>query len=386
MTLDIRRDVPLAPFTSLELGGPARCFLEAPDEPTLVAAVRWARERRMPVFLLGGGSNVVVGDGGFDGLVVRLALSGTRWEGSATEGLGSPRAVAAPAPREAAAPAVVTVAAGREWDEFVAETIDRDLAGLECLSGIPGTVGAAPVQNVGAYGQEAADTIAGVRVLDLTTLDAVDMTAAECAFGYRDSRFKRLPGRYAVLSVAFALRPDGAPTLVYPELEAELSDRAPGLREVRRAVLAMRRRKSMLLDPRDENHRSVGSFFTNPVVSPAQADRAAARAADAASGPRAGAAPSGPGSLPRYPTSDGRVKLSAAWLIEHAGFTRGFHRGRVGISTNHTLALVNRGGATTEELLALAADVRAGVLDRFGVVLEMEAVCVGCAPPWRGAG
>ncbi|MHB0979301.1 MAG: UDP-N-acetylmuramate dehydrogenase [Thermoleophilia bacterium] len=356
MRLDIRRDVPLAPLTTLELGGPARFFLEAPDEQTLAAGIRWAREQAKPVFLLGGGSNLVVADGGFAGLVIRPTYAGIQW------GPDDPTGT------------MVEVGSGHVWDELVAAATSRDLAGLECLSGIPGTVGAAPVQNVGAYGQEAADTIVSVRGLDLSTLQVVHLPADGCAFGYRDSLFRRAPGLYAVLSVTFGLRAGGAPTLLYPELISAIGDRPAGLREVRDTVLTMRRRKSMLLDPDDENRRSVGSFFTNPIVTREEAARVAAR--------RGGADVQAESALPSFPMEDGRVKLSAAWLIERSGFSRGFRRGRVGISTRHTLALVNMGGATSCELLALAAEVRAGVLERFGVSLGMEPVCLGCTPPW----
>lgn len=356
MNLDIRRDVPLAPLTTLELGGPARFFLEAPDEQTLAAGIRWARERAAPVFLLGGGSNLVVADDGFAGLVIRPTAAGIQW------GPDDPTAT------------MVEVGAGYVWDELVAAATSRELAGLECLSGIPGSVGAAPVQNVGAYGQEAADTIVSVRALYLDTLRTAHLPADGCAFGYRDSVFRREPGRYAVLSVSFRLRAGGAPTLRYPELVAAIGDRRAGLNDVRDAVLTMRRRKSMLLDPDDENRRSVGSFFTNPILPREEAARVAAR--------RGGDDVRGEGPLPSFPMEDGRVKLSAAWLIERSGFGRGLRRGRVGISTRHTLALVNLGGATASELLALAAEVRAGVLEHFGVSLGMEPVCLGCTPPW----
>ncbi len=356
MTLSIRHDVPLAPHTTLELGGPARYFLEAPDEETLTAGIRWAREHDAPVHLLGGGSNLVVGDAGVDGLVIKLTAAGIRWE----PGNGGNTTVIADA--------------GHAWDDLVAAATAAGLAGLECLSGIPGTVGAAPIQNVGAYGQEAADTILSLRVLDLATLEPKNLPATGCAFGYRDSLFRREPGRFAVLAVTLGLQAGGAPTLLYPELISEVDGGTVGLQEAREAVLAMRRRKSMLLDPQDENRRSVGSFFTNPIVTREAAERLAARI-DANAGHTEV-------SLPRYSVEGGRVKLSAAWLIERAGFARGLRRGRVGISTRHTLALVNLGGATAAELLALAAEVRGGVLERFGVSLRMEPVCLGCTPPW----
>ena len=352
----IRDRVPLAPLTTLEVGGDARHFTEATDEAAVVAALRWAAARELPVAILGGGSNVVVSDAGFDGLVIRVAPRGLRFD-AAVDGT-----------------VTVTAAAGEPWDALVAQTVARGLAGLECLSGIPGLAGATPIQNVGAYGQEVADTIRSVRVLDRATLEARDLPAAECGFGYRDSRFKREPHAFVVLAVTFALRPGAPPTLRYPELASALAAEAesatvPTLDDARAAVLALRAKKSMVIRAGDPNRRSAGSFFTNPVVDPAVADAVARRAAVA------------PDAMPRFPAGAGRVKLSAAWLIERAGFGKGFRRGPVGISTAHALALVNLGGARAADLLSLAAEIVTAVRDRFGVALQPEPVLLGGAWP-----
>ena len=342
----------LAALTTLRLGGPARELVHAADERELVDAVRRADTSRTPLLVLAGGSNVVVADEGVDGVVVRVETTGVAVEQDTCGG------------------AMVTVAAGEPWDPFVARAVERGWVGLEALSGIPGSVGATPIQNVGAYGQEVADTIASVRCWD--RLDGVQRTypAADCGFGYRTSRFKREPDRHVVLSVTFQLRlgtlsaPVGYAELAR-RLRVPLGGRAP-MADVREAVLALRAGKGMVLDADDHDTWSAGSFFTNPVLA---ADAAAALPADA----------------PRWPQPDGSVKTSAAWLIEHAGFGKGFGRrfgtGRVALSDKHTLALSNRGGARTADLLALAAEVRRGVQERYGVRLVPEPVLVGCSLP-----
>jgi UDP-N-acetylmuramate dehydrogenase len=304
------------------------------------------------VFVLGGGSNVVVSDAGFPGLVIRVALRGVAFETAGDR-------------------VHARVAAGEPWDGVVAETVRRGLAGLECLSGIPGLAGATPIQNVGAYGQDVAETIVSVRAVDRQTLDVVELSAAACGFGYRDSAFKHAPDRWLVLGVTFALRADGIPTVRYPELAKALAARtgAPTLASVRDTVIALRRAKSMVIDPADPNRRSVGSFFMNPVVSTTEADRVVAQLL--AEGTVADAA-----AVPRFPAGAGEVKLSAAWLIERAGLTRGLRAGAVGISSGHTLALVHHGGGTTSELLALADHVRDTVERRFGVRLQREPVLI----------
>jgi UDP-N-acetylmuramate dehydrogenase len=346
----IRDRVPLAPLTTLEVGGPARHFADATNEAMVAGALGWARARGLPVAILGGGSNVVVPDAGFDGLVVRVAPRGRSFQ------------------PERGGTVAVTAAAGEPWDDLVADTVGRGLAGLECLSGIPGLTGATPIQNVGAYGQEVADTIRSVRVLDRDSSGVHDLAAAACGFGYRDSRFKREPERFVVLGVTFGLRAGGPPSIRYPELAAALAALpAPTLADTRDAVLALRARKSMVLRAGDPNRRSAGSFFTNPIVDPATADQAARRAGVAVD------------QMPRFAAGPGRVKLSAAWLIEHAGFGKGTRRGAVGISTAHALALVNLGGGSAGELLALAAEIRAAVRDRLGITLMPEPVVLGAA-------
>ena len=334
-------DVPLAGLTTLRLGGPARRLVVAETDDEVVEAVRAADATGEALLVLGGGSNLVVADGGFDGTVLQVATRGVEVAAHAEHAL--------------------ELEAGVDWDHAVRLAVDEGYAGLEALSGIPGRVGAAPIQNVGAYGQEVAQTLARVRALDRTTGDVVELGPADCGFGYRDSVFKRT-GRYVVLSVAFALEHSrlGAPVR-YAELAralgVEVGDRAP-LADVRSAVLELRRGKGMVLDPADHDTWSAGSFFTNPVLPAEDADRL-------------------PADAPRWPERDGRVKTSAAWLIERAGFGKGYGVGPARVSTKHTLALTNRGGATTAELLTLAREIRAGVRAAFGVELVNEPVIVG---------
>jgi UDP-N-acetylmuramate dehydrogenase len=331
--MNIRRDVPLAPFTTFELGGPARAFVEVGSVAELRSALEYARDQRMPTLVIGGGSNLVVADAGFDGLAIKLASRGIQIEG-----------------------ARVTVAAGEPWDPFVAEMVARDLAGVEALSGIPGSVGATPIQNVGAYGQEVAETIVSVRTLDPRTLETRERSNAECGFSYRHSAFKSGVDEI-VTEVVFELRPGGAPSIKYPELEKALSDRS--LAHVRDTVIRLRRGKSMVIDPADPNRRSAGSFFVNPIVPAAVADAI------------------GIADMPRFPAPNGMVKLSAGWLIERSGMAKGTRRGNVGISTRHALALVHHGGGSAAELMALAREVQDAVRARFGVELSPEPVRVG---------
>jgi UDP-N-acetylmuramate dehydrogenase len=340
----------LADHTTLRLGGPARDWVVATTEAELTAAVSEADAAGTPVLVLGGGSNLVVADAGFDGTVIEVATRGitSDLDGDAASDCGA-----------TCGGAMVTVAAGEPWDEFVAHAVERGWIGVEALSGIPGAVGATPIQNVGAYGQDVSQTVAQVRVWDRTLRGVRTFANAECRFGYRTSRFKADPARHVVLSVTFQLRQGSLATPVaYAELARalgiEIGRRAP-LTEVREAVLGLRRGKGMVLDPADHDTWSAGSFFTNPVVV----------AADLPEG------------APAWPQPEGTVKTSAAWLIEHAGFPKGYGRGNVGLSGKHTLALTNRGGATTEELLALAREIRDGVRDRFGITLVNEPVLVG---------
>jgi UDP-N-acetylmuramate dehydrogenase len=325
------------------VGGPARFFVEASAEADVLAACAWAQARRAPVHVLGGGSNLVVDDAGVDGLVVKIALRGV--ETRVADGV-----------------AEVTAAAGEPWD-----ALERGWAGLECLSGIPGLVGATPMQNVGAYGQEVSDTVSRVRTLDTATGRIVTFANRECRFGYRDSLFRSgEPGRWVVLSVSYRLRPDGPASVRYADVEKHLAARgiaAPTLAEVRASVLAIRRSKSMVLDPGDENRRSCGSFFTNPIIPASALADVEARAGDPA--------------MPRWPLPDGRVKLSAAWLIERAGFSRGMSDGPIGLSTRHTLAVVAHDGARAKDVVVFARRLQATVEQRFGVRLTPEPVFWG---------
>ena len=343
-----REHVGLAGYTTLGVGGPARWFVEAPDEAAVLSALAWARGRGVPLRVLGGGSNLVVADEGVEALVVRLTLRGVDW-------------------RQTGGAVEVTAAAGEPWDDLVRLTVERGWAGLECLSGIPGLVGATPMQNVGAYGQEVSDTITRVRALDTRGGTIVEIPASECGFAYRDSAFKRRePGRFVVLAVTYRLTAGGAPTLRYADVERHLVERGvrmPELADVRASVLAIRRAKSMVIDPADPNCRSCGSFFTNPIVDRAALPDVERRAAD--------------GAMPRWPQPDGGVKLSAAWLIEHAGFRRGQREGTVGLSTRHALAIVAHDGARAADVLAFARRVQQTVAARFGVELMPEPVYWG---------
>lgn len=354
MTLVVATDEPLAPLTTLELGGPARFFVEAHEETTLIEALAWADTRGVPVLVIGGGSNVVIADAGFDGLVVRVATRGVRWQAEGDRVL-------------------VEAQAGEPWDALVAASVSRGVAGLECLSGIPGLVGATPIQNVGAYGQEVAETIRVVRLFDRRAKRIVELPAAACAFSYRNSAFRRDPNGQVVLSVSFALRPGGAPAVRYPELEravAEMDAVAPTLDQIRDTVLALRRRKSMIVDPRDDNRRSAGSFFTNPIVTDPEAERVIAQAlAEGMVTDRAG--------VPCFVAGPGRKKLAAAWLIERSGIGKGTRRGAVGVSSRHCLALVHHGGGSAAQLMALAREIRDAVLARFAIRLSPEPILVG---------
>lgn len=329
----------LADHTTLRLGGPASEFATAQTEADLIAALAAADAAKRPVLVLGGGSNLVVADEGFDGLVIHVGHRSLRF-------------------RSAGDHVIVDIAAGEVWDDVVACCLAEGLAGLECLSGIPGLAGATPIQNVGAYGAEIADVVVGVRAFDRVERAHVVLDKVTCGFGYRTSVLKGNP-RYAVLGLEISLmQSKNSAPVRYSELAAalgvSLGETAPA-GEVRNAVLELRSKKGMLIDPDDPDSVSAGSFFTNPVL------------------PQAGV----PKDAPRWPVGDGMVKTSAAWLIEHAGFGRGYAYGRVGVSGKHTLALVNRGGASTSELLELARKIRDGVYDTFGVTLEVEPALVG---------
>jgi len=343
----------LAELTTLRVGGPAAEIVHATTEQALLDAVRSADAVGSPLLIVAGGSNLVVGDGGFEGTVVRVGTTGVH--------------ASSDVPDAAVCGGVtVTVAAGEPWEPFVEHAVEQGWVGTEALSGIPGSVGATPVQNVGAYGQEVADTVASVRCWD--RVDDVQRTfaAADCGFGYRTSRFKQDPARFVVLDVTFQFRAGRLSAPVrYAELArtlgVQVGARAP-MRDVREAVLGLRRAKGMVLDASDHDTWSAGSFFTNPLLARDVADRL-------------------PPDAPRWTQPDGTVKTSAAWLIEHSGFSRGYGTQRVALSGKHTLALTNRGGATTAELLDLAAEIQHGVHGRYGVWLVNEPVLVGCGLP-----
>jgi UDP-N-acetylmuramate dehydrogenase len=350
--MHVLENKPLAPLTTFQIGGPARWFVDAATEDEIIEAADWARQRGVVLFVLGGGSNLLVADAGFDGLVLHIGLLGISVEKTPDHQRSR----------------IYRAAAGEDWDRFVECAAQDGCAGVECLAGIPGTVGGTPVQNVGAYGQEAAFTIERVRAYDLCERAFVELTAAECGFSYRHSRFNSADrGRFIVTRVDFRLTPGGAPALRYADLqrafEAQRHDGVePTLVEVAAEVRRIRQSKGMLLVDGDPDCRSAGSFFKNPVVSEEHAQRIATAA---------GKEP------PRFPAGPGMVKVPAAWLIEHAGFAKGYQRGAAGISTRHTLALINRGSASASDVLALAAEIRSRVQARFGVALKMEPVLVG---------
>lgn len=348
--MTIEQNRPLAPLTTLGLGGSARFFVEAVDRDTLREALTFARDGAHSLHVLGGGSNLVVADAGVPGLVVQMATRGLEVEHSGSH-------------------ALVTAQAGEPFQHLVERALDEELAGLECLTGIPGLVGATPIQNVGAYGQEVSDTIEAVEVLDRGDLSIRWLAGDACGFGYRNSDFKRFPERYIVLAVRYRLAVKGAPRVRYPELVRALgAPRAqPSLREVANTVWALRAQKSMVLDAADENVRSAGSFFTNPIVTSAEAERVRTLALAAGMVHKID-------DVPCYDADSGLKKLAAGWLIERAGIHKGLRRGAVGVSTKHALALVHHGGGTTGELLALAGDIQARVQSVFGVALEIEPV------------
>lgn len=341
----MREQVLLAPFTTFGIGGPAQWLVEATDEASLVEAVQFARERSVPLFVLGGGSNLLVSDRGFPGLVVHIALRGVERDGN-----------------------LLRAAAGENWDSFVARAVEGGLGGVECLAGIPGTVGGTPVQNVGAYGQEVSGTIASVRVLDRNHLTFAELPASACGFSYRRSIFNSTQrDRFIVTRVDYKLRSNAFPVLQYPDLKRIFHDRkeTPTLAEAAAAVREIRHQKGMLLVEGEPDCHSAGSFFKNPVIAQTQYDALAAWAASA---------------VPCYPAQRGMVKIPAAWLVEHAGFQKGFVLDAAGISSRHTLALINRGGATAAAIVALRDLIVATVEKRFGILLEPEPVFLGPIP------
>lgn len=370
----------LAPLTTLNVGGPARFFVRAETEDQVAEAVEFAARRGLELFVLGGGSNVVVSDDGFDGLVLNLVLRPgsreiDRWEAGATEDAeeeikdenGSTKdtkeEIEIKEIKEEKSVRIV-VPAGASWDGFVEYCVANGLAGVECMSGIPGSVGGTPVQNVGAYGQEVSETIESVRCFDRQANGFVTLGNAECGFSYRRSIFNSTHrGRYIVVSVAYRLLPGGRPKIVYKDLIEHFQGREPSLRDTREAVIAIRRAKSMVIDDGDPNRRSAGSFFKNPIV--AMEKLTEIREKNALD------------DVPHFPAGDGRAKIPAAWLIERAGFRKGHRMGNAGISTKHSLALVNNGGATASEIIELKNAIQAAVEDKFGIGLEPEPIFVG---------
>jgi UDP-N-acetylmuramate dehydrogenase len=343
----IEENKTLAPFTTFGIGGEARWFAEARSEEDVALAAEWAREQGVPLFVLGGGSNLLVADSGFNGLVLRVGLRGFQ----AQDGEGNE--------------VIFRVQAGEDWDHCVQQTVEANCAGIECLAGIPGTAGGTPVQNVGAYGQEVSSVIERVRAIDLREGGCVEFGASECGFGYRSSRFNSVDrGRYVVTRVDYRLRRGGAPTLRYVDLQRAFPEGSqPSLAEVAETVRRIRRNKGMLLVEGDPDCRSAGSFFKNPIVDAEQVHKIAAAA---------GMEP------PRFPAgANGLVKLPAAWLIEQSGFAKGLAMGAAGVSSRHTLALINRGGATAADVMALADRIRDAVAAQFGIQLDREPVLLG---------
>ena len=345
--IEIKENVPLGPLTTLGVGGSARFFVQAESVGDVEDAVALARERGLALFVLGGGSNLLVSDRGWDGLVLQIGILGIeeRREGAAT---------------------AFEVGAGVEWDEFVACAVARNCGGIECLSGIPGSVGGTPVQNVGAYGQEVSETIVSVLALDLNENRVRELTAEECGFSYRASIFNTSQrGRYIILRVTYRLVSDGRPSLRYVDLQEYFAARlgAPTLAGVRDAVLEIRARKGMVLKEGDPG--SAGSFFKNPVLTAGQCEELVQRAAKRGL------------EVPSYPALKSQRKVSAAWLVENSGFRKGYVRGRAGISSKHALAIVNLGGASAAEIVGLKDEIQAGVEAAWGVRLETEPVFVG---------
>jgi UDP-N-acetylmuramate dehydrogenase len=350
--MTIQENVPLAPLTTLQVGGAARYFAQPKREDDVPEAVQFAKARDLPLFVLGGGSNLVVADSGWPGLVLRMAMGGITASNSTNDG----KAV------------LFSVGAGVDWDAFVAQAVVQNCAGVECLSGIPGSVGGTPVQNVGAYGQEVADTIESVRALDLKDDRIVVLPKPACRFRYRSSIFNTTErGRYIILRVHYRLKRGGAPSLKYADLQNHFAERKtpPSLAEVREAVREIRRTKGMLIVPGDDDCRSAGSFFKNPVLSEAQFTELAARAASKGV------------EIPSYPALEAQRKVSAAWLVEHSGYSKGYVIGEAGISHRHALALINRGDAKASDIVELKGAIQRSVQEAWGILLDPEPVFVG---------
>ncbi|HEY1800244.1 MAG TPA: UDP-N-acetylmuramate dehydrogenase [Terriglobales bacterium] len=345
----VQEQVPLAPRTTIKVGGPARFFVEARNTEDARAAVEFARSKSLALFVLGGGSNLVVSDKGWPGLVLKIAISGIEQ-------------------RSEAGPAIFEVGAGEEWDKFVAFAVGKNCAGVECLSGIPGSVGGTPVQNVGAYGQEVAETIESVHALEVETLEVREIAKQNCGFSYRSSIFNTTErGRYIILKTTYSLTPGGTPKTEYADLKKYFAGwrETPTLADAREAVRQIRARKGMLITPGDPDCKSAGSFFKNPILSPEQHDELLRRAALRGL------------QVPSYPALESQKKVSAAWLVEHSGFSKGFIAGKAGISRKHALAIVNRGQASALDILSLKEQIQGRVKEIWGVQLEPEPVMVG---------
>jgi UDP-N-acetylmuramate dehydrogenase len=341
---------PLACYTTLGVGGPARFLTIAKSEDEILRALDFARAHGLPVFILGGGSNIVVSDAGYSGMVLKIEIPGIQ-------------------PLEDCSR--ISVGAGVEWDALVHYCVSRNLAGIECLSGIPGTVGAAPIQNIGAYGEEAGDVIFNIRALDRNSNRIVELAGADCRFSYRASIFNTThQDRYILMQVDFTLRLEGMPRIQYPDLQRRFGNLAPSLGEVREAVLQIREAKAMALNRKDPDSKSVGSFFKNPILAPEETALAEKKA-------RGLGFLGASDNLPRFVAADGKDKVPAAWLIEHAGFNKGYVSGRAGISSKHALALINRGGAQAQDILDLKDRIQTRVLELFGIQLQPEPVFVG---------
>jgi UDP-N-acetylmuramate dehydrogenase len=345
----IQENISLGPLTTLGVGGPARYFAEALSVDEVREAVKFAQSRALPLFVMGGGSNLVVLDSGWPGLVLKMGIRGINH-------------------RHGHEVAYFDAGAGEDWDGFAAAAVAHNCAGVECLSGIPGSVGGTPVQNVGAYGQEVSDTIDTVEAIEIATLESREFDKADCRFRYRTSIFNTSErGKYIIVRVSYALKHGGAPRIEYADLKKHFAGWAelPTLAQTREAVRKIRASKGMLITPGDEDCRSAGSFFKNPILSAEQfadvAKRAAAKHLE----------------VPSYPALEVQRKVSAAWLVEHSGFAKGYGFGHVGISRKHALAIVNRGGASASDVLALKEQIQQRVVEIWGVRLELEPVVVG---------
>ncbi len=344
MNFEILENFPLAELTTFKIGGKARFFARATNENEVIKSLEFAEQNNLKVFILGGGSNILIADEGFDGLVLQIALKG----------------IATFAEKDGTI--YVTAQAGEDWDEFVEFCVDKNLAGIECLSGIPGFVGGTPVQNVGAYGQEVSETIVSVRVFDRKTKTIKDLTNSDCGFSYRTSIFNSTDkNRYIVLALTYALKSGGEPTIVYTDLKKYFADKKPTLKETRKAVCEIRALKVMLVRQGGADAQSAGSFFKNPIVSTNEFTKISKTAEN----------------MPFYKVDEQNVKIPAAWLIEKSGFQKGYTKGNAGLSTKHTLALTNRGNANAKEILDLMSEIQERVKERFDIILKPEPIFVG---------